>query len=293
MKSPAWEVSPGALAALLNGIDHKQLRKIDLYTITLRDGTVLRYSGGDEPVRLGTTLWILGPVLKRTNTRTNSTLEVDTCDVTFSAPPGFTVNGTPLIEYITNGGFDNARLRLDRAFSAGVGQPWQGSINRFSGGMGASYGGRHGKKVESRSDVELLNIMIPRNVYQPGCLNSVFDSDCGVDRDLFALTGEATSGLDALGTTFSHDLAGLDVDELALGEVLCTAGANIGLRRTIAANLASNVTVIDPWPFAVAVGDEFTFWPGCDGQLSTCDNRYDNRGHFRGMPFVPAAETVT
>lgn len=293
MKTPVWELSPGALAALLSSISHLQLRKIDLYTITLSDGTVFRWSGGDEPVRLGSTLWVLGPIMRRTRTRTNSTLEVDTCNVSFSAPPGFTINGTPLIQFIAAGGFDNARLRLDRAFSAGPGTPWQGALNRFTGGLGATSGGRHEKYVQGRNDVELLNIMVPRNVYQAPCLNSIFDTDCGLSRDDYVVTGQATSAADANGTSFSHDVAGLGVDELALGDVLFTTGANTGIRRTVAANQVSDMTVIDAWPFPVAPGDQFTAWPGCDNLLDTCTSRYSNRARFRGMPFVPTAETVT
>lgn len=293
MKTPIWEVTPGALSALLNGPGQTQIRKIDLYTITLTGGTVFRWVGGDEPVRLGATLWSLGPIMKRSRTRTNSTLEVDTCEVTFSAPPGFTVNGTPLIQYIAGGGFDNARLRLDRAFSAGPGAPWQGALHRFSGGLGATWGGRHEKRVEARNDVELLNVMIPLNVYQAPCLASVFDTVCGLDRDDFEVTGQATSVLDDLGTTFTHDVVGLAVDEWALGDILFTSGANAGVRRTIASNLVGNLTVLEAWPFPVAPGDDFKAWPGCDNRLETCTTVFNNRGRFRGTPFIPEAETVT
>lgn len=293
MKTPTWEVSTGALAALLNGVAATQLRMVDLYTITLAGGTVLRYSGSDEPVILGAILWELGPILRRTRTRTTSKLEVDTCDITFSAPPALTISGTPFITYITAGGFDNARLVLERAFSAGPGQPWQGALHLFSGRMGGPTGGRHEKKIQVRSDVELLNARVPRNVYQPACLNNVYDPDCGVSRATHAVSGAATSAADATGATFSHGVGGVATDHWALGELLFTTGANTGVRRTVASNASGAVTVIEPWPFTIAPGDAFTAWPGCDGTRGTCLGKFSNLARYRGMPFVPVAETVT
>lgn len=295
MKTPTWEVSPGALVALLNGINHKQLRKVDLYTITLSGGTTLRYSGGDEPVRLGATLWSLGPVLQRSRTRSTSTLEVDSCTVKMSPPPsaGFTINGTPLIPFITAGGFDNSRLLLERVFSAGPGQPWQGALHLFAGRMSITTGGRTQKFIQVRSDLELLNAPIPRNVYQPACLNSVFDPDCGLNRDDFDVTGAATSAADSLGSTFSHNIGGVTTNHWALGEIQFTSGANINIRRTVESNAGGSVTVIEPWPFPVAPGDTFIAWPGCDGTQDTCENKFNNLGRNRGTPYVPVAETVT
>jgi len=51
--------------------------------------------------------------------------------------------------------------------------------------------------------------------------------------------------------------------------------------------------VIVPWPFAVNVGDAFIVQLGCDGTKAMCQGRFDNLGRYRGMPFIPIAETVT
>lgn len=36
------------------------------------------------------------------------------------------------------------------------------------------------------------------------------------------------------------------------------------------------------------VGDTITFWPGCDGNYSTCTDKFSNGSAFPGQPFVPA-----
>jgi hypothetical protein len=72
-----------------------------------------------------------------------------------------------------------------------------------------------------------------------------------------------------------------------------TSGANAGIARTVRSNQGQGVSVIVPWPFAVNVGDAFTAQLGCDGTKAMCQSRFDNLGRYRGMPFIPIAETVT
>jgi hypothetical protein len=57
-------------------------------------------------------------------------------EVSVSASDAVQVNGMPLLRFITGGGLDGARLVLERAFSAGPGQPWVGALALFSGRIG-------------------------------------------------------------------------------------------------------------------------------------------------------------
>jgi hypothetical protein len=73
---------------------------------------------------------------------------------------------------------------------------------------------------------------------------------------------------------------------------VCTSGANVGVSRTIKNGTGTGVIgVIAPWPFPVAIGDTFDFYPGCDkdGHLHT---KFSNLVHFAAEPFVPLPDMI-
>ncbi len=120
----------------------------------------------------------------------------------------------------------------------------------------------------------------------------MYDSACGVARTALQASGMATSATDLARATFSHNLAHA-ANAWALGSITMTRGANAGLARTMRGNTATGVTTIVPWPLPVASGDTFIVVPGCDKTRQTCAGRFKNLARFRGMPFIPVAETVT
>ena len=52
-------------------------------------------------------------------------------------------------------------------------------------------------------------------------------------------------------------------------------------------------SVVGPLPAAVANGDTFQVWPGCDKVQATCSGKFANLARFRGQPYIPMAETAT
>src|SRR5207302_1142466 len=83
-----------------------------------------------------------------------------------------------------------------------------------------------------KSDADLFNTMIPRDVYQAGCLNTVYDGKCALNRAAFTATNAATSATNATRTTFSHTLS-QGFSYFDLGTITMTSGANAGLSRTV------------------------------------------------------------
>lgn len=289
MRTPSWESSSGALAALLNS--RTDLVIFDLYTITLPGGTVLRWSGTDMPVTVNGTTWPLGPIFRRGRTRMQVGISVDSLDVTVIADNTVLVNSTPLLQYIARGGFDNARLQVDRAFKGGGDVSVTGMLLWFAGRVAETKGDRTQQQLTVKSDAELLDVMVPREVYQPGCLNTLYDSACGKDRVALTVVGAATSGTDSTRTTFNHNL-GQSAGYFDLGVVKFTSGLNNGISRTIKRHAGGQFTVLAPFPFAVASGDTLQAYPGCDKTQVTCTSKFNNVIRFRGHPYVPVPETV-
>ena len=74
------------------------------------------------------------------------------------------------------------------------------------------------------------------------------------------------------------------------GTIVGLSGANYNIKRTIGdANTGTTYTTA-PFVYPIAVGDYFSMLPGCDRTLTTCQNVFNNLGHFGGMPYVPNSE---
>ncbi len=74
------------------------------------------------------------------------------------------------------------------------------------------------------------------------------------------------------------------------GELKMTSGDNSGLRRPVLSNSVNTVTVLWPFPNAVANGDTYEIYPGCDKQGVTCRERFNNEENFRGFLYIPKVE---
>jgi uncharacterized phage protein (TIGR02218 family) len=133
--------------------------------------------------------------------------------------------------------------------------------------------------------------MVPRDVYQPGCLNTLYDAACGLNRTTYQVTGTTTSATDAARLVFSHGLAQA-AGYFDLGVIQFTSGANAGISRSVKTHTGSTLSVMQPWPAPVASGDAFKAWPGCDKTRSTCETKFSNTIRFRGHPYIPMPETV-
>lgn len=290
MRVATWESSAGALATFLNAAD--QCFMADLYTITLSGGTVLRYTSADVTVVINGNTFALGPVLQRGKTKLSVGITVDTLDVTVNADSAVQVNGVPLLQFIAAGGLDGATVLLERAFAAGPGSAWVGTLGLFSGRVSDATVSRYESTLTVSSDSELLNTMVPRNVYQPGCNNTLFDAACGLSKAAYAVGVTAAGATDTTLTTFAVT-SSITAAYYAQGFAVCTAGANAGLARTVKSNGVGYLQSIRPWAAAVAPGDTFAIYPGCDKQMGTCSGKFGNLVHFRGQPFVPAPETIT
>jgi uncharacterized phage protein (TIGR02218 family) len=296
MRTPTWEASPGALAALLAA--RGPLNKADVYTVTLAGGgTVLRWSGHDTALTLGSTFYALGPGIQRNRVRFVVGVEVSTLELTLIDIIGTTINGQGLMAFVARRGLYGAQVRLDRVFW-GVGDAGPvGALGWFTGRVGGAEIERHGARISIVSAMEMLDTMVPGEVYQPGCSNQLYDTRCGVSRAARTVSATASAASNAQRTTFGHTLPQA-VGYFDLGAVTFTSGPNAGISRTIKAHAAGTIEVLSPWPFAVAAGNAFQIVPGCNRSRTDangCPKFYsaaDVELRFRGHPFVPVPETV-
>lgn len=138
---------------------------------------------------------------------------------------------------------------------------------------------------------QLLRTQMPRNLYQAGCIHTLYDSGCKLSASDFAKTGTVTSV--ASRTQFSSNApAPGGSGDYTLGRVTFTSGANAGVTRTIQFwDGVHFIQTVSPFPFNIAVGDAVTLYPGCNKTLAHC-TAFANVVNFGGDPFIPPP-TVT
>lgn len=281
----------GPLTTLLNTAT--QLAYADLYTFTLSGGTVLRYTGADKQLVVNSNTFLRGPLFKRSRTKLNVGISVDSLDLTVSADNTVTINSVPFMQFLAQGGLDGARLKLERAFMADWNTAPAGSLIMFAGRINDVSINRYEAAITVQSDLELLDANVPRNLYQPSCMNTLYDGACGKNKAALTVSNAVTSTPTPTKTVFDTTLSQA-ASYFDLGVVTFTSGQNSGVSRTIKSFAAGGlVTLIAPLPFAPATGDTFTIYPGCDKTMSTCTSRFSNLARFRGQPFIPVPETVT
>lgn len=295
MRTPEWETSPGALAALLNS--RVPLFKADAYTLTLPGGQVLRWSGFDRVLTFGGNDYAVGPKLKRGRVRFVVGVEVNTLDVSLFDDGVTQINGRSVLAFAAARGLFGARLKLSRVFWSLSTPAPTGALIWFVGRVADTTLDRNEVRLQIKSDLEDLNTMVPAEVYQPGCANDLFDAACGASRASFTFTSTATAASNSTRISFGHAMAQA-AGYFDLGTVSFTSGANAGITRTVKQHTSGQFNVLQPWPFAVAVGDAFKATAGCNkskADANGCPKFHSSANvilRFRGQPFIPVPETV-
>jgi len=285
----------GALISLLNG--NTAFRMADLYTITLWDSTVYRWTDADLDLVLGGHTFTAAvdqgtgtPLIERGGTRSSIGLEVDTLDLTLKAGQTIQLGGVPLVRAALNGTFDGARVILERVFMPTWGDTSPGSVVLFEGNVAGCDPSSTSVKLTIKSELERLNTVLPRYLYMPACGHTVYSAGCGLNKTAWTVTGIVGAGATATSVPSNRAEAGGYFD---LGVMVFTSGPALGSRRGVRAYAGGLFVPSIPLPVAPQPGDTFTVCPGCDHSLGAkgC-GKFSNQTRFRGFPYVPRPETT-
>ena len=277
------------LIDLLHGSD--EFLMADLFRITLSNGQILRHTNADMPVVWdGQTYEAHKLIIKRGATRVAVGLDVDSNTLEIAAEPDYRLEGLQWSEAALGGALDGARVVIERIFFSDWATP-VGAVIIFSGRVSDVSGSRSAVKVDVKSDIELLNVSSPRNIYQSGCMRTLYDGGCKVNREKFTVNGRVTAN-SATGTELACNLTQAD-GWFNQGVIKFTSGRNAGLSRTVKEHKGGRLSFALRLPFPPQSGDVFKIYPGCDKRQETCGKKFDNIVHFHGFPYIPAADTIT
>lgn len=262
--------------------------KADLFTFTLSSGMVWHFTSADADIKLGDTIFS-SFAIKRGRIRTVRGVQVDTLDISLFLTGTYS-SDVHFLESLNNGLLDGARVLLKTVCMPIFGDTSGGAIHLFSGSIADVAFGRTETALTVKSDLQLLDTNMPRNLYQPGCLHSLYDDHCGVAKASYIATGTVGSG--STRTSLASGLTQI-AGYFDMGSITFTSGQNVGLSYTVKTHAADgSMTLIRPTLFQPAVGDSFTAAPGCDKTQATCTVKFDNLPAFRGYPYIPAPETA-
>ncbi len=238
-----------------------------------------------------------GPPLKRGSVRLAAGTEVSTMDLELSGPGWAFPNGQSLPLAAVRGAFDGAHIKVERLFMPTWGDLSLGTLHWFEGSVASVDPASLSLKLVFKSYMELLNVPLPRRLFQPGCPYALFDAGCGVAKTINVRYWTGTVAAAPSPTASAIPFTGTrPVDSYKLGTVTFTSGALKNMSRSVASDADSGashvIQVAVPFPSAPAVGDTFTYTQGCDKTYSMCVSRFANGNRFGGFPFVPKPESV-
>lgn len=215
-------------------------------------------------------------------------VEVDPLQIKLSAPSDYTVfSGVNLSAALTAGVFDGARVKLQKAF-INDDTSVAGAIHMFSGRVSETTISRLDIDMTIKSDLELLNIQMPRSLYQPSCVHTLFNADCALNKpDYVESSVVGSSAINSINCVLSNPAGYYD-----LGVVVFTSGVLNNQSKTIKSWDGSKLTFLNLIGQLPAINDTFIVYPGCNKTIDTCKNKYDNLVHFKGFPYIPSPEVA-
>lgn len=262
----------------------------DLLTLTLNDGTVIHATNADIDITFNSVSYSSNTIrFGRSKSSSATGGKVAELELDIYADSSSTINGVPLLQAVRAQAFDGAQIRIDTLFLSDWNTP-VGIVNNFLGLCSNIEAGRTSAHINAKSYLHLLNVQMPRNLYQPGCMHQLYDAGCTANITAFTSNGTIEAG--SANLTINCAALSQAAGYFTRGFVTFSNGNNTDLRYSVSASVPGTLTLTRPLRYPVSVGDAFTVCAGCDHQQSTCNTKFSNLVNFRGFPYVPIPETA-
>lgn len=253
------------------------------WTLTRQDGAEMFFTDFDEDLVIDSDTYLAASGYSRSAIANSSSFTVDNLDII-----GNLQSDVISEEDLFSGLYDYAEVHIFMVnwqdLSMGtipLRKGWLGEISATDGAFTA--------ELRGLSQALLHEIGA---VYSPLCSADLGDARCTVDVDALTQT-DVVAGVTSRAEFTLTDYAG--VDDLLNGGVLTfTSGLNAGRSCEIRdwMQTGKTVTLYLEMPFEIMVGDEVSFFPGCDKRFSTCRDIYANHLNFRGFPHIPGTDAL-
>ena len=143
--------------------------------------------------------------------------------------------------------------------------------------------GKNGFTAEIRGLMEAYQQQAGK-VCQKTCRTHLGSQQCGIYIPNWTVGGTVTTIKED--GSFITDVRMAD-DYFSYGVITWTEGDNAGSKMEVKKYEATGrVQLFLPMSNNVGLGDAFSITAGCDGNATTCKNRFNNLSNFRGEPYV-------
>jgi uncharacterized phage protein (TIGR02218 family) len=275
---------PAALQAHLSG---GLTTLATCWQLTRRDAVVLCFTDHDRDIVVpdtgdgvaGTYLTAVGYTGSRITSQAD--LSVDSLEVTAI------LDASAITEADLRAGlYDLAEVRL---FAVNWADPSQGIIRLRRGWLGEVTTTGATAKAELRGMAQALQQTIGET-YTPACRADLGDTRCGVTLASVTATGTVTAA--ASQSVFTDSARGEAAGWFDFGLLTWTSGANNGRAMEVKTFAGGVFTLVQAMPSAIAVGDSYSVYAGCDKRLATCGDKFSNVVNFRGEPYIPGIDEL-
>lgn len=273
----------------------------DLFTITLSDGTVLRYASSGIPITYGGNTWLAtGPLFQRSSWKMAGIGDTSEMVVQINTNGADYTANFKLIAH--NGYLDGATVLLQRAVMAVLGDTTMGIVTMFSGRVSQIDIDGIGVKMSVKAPTISLQQQFPRNRYTAGCMWTLYGTGCGLTRatwtaaNTVGASGITNTSVPTPGNWILPSTVIAPMSELILGTFKIISGAGAGQARPIVGGTSSAGTgyILLGYPLYTlpAPGDSIIAVLGCNRSKTVCTNVFGNSQNYRGFDYIPPAETA-
>jgi len=251
-------------------------KPVELYHIWRDGGEHWRYTSGDVSVTYDSEVYSPA-VLERSRTKYNSQLDVTTMQIKVAALSDLTIDFISVnpVEI-----FWISIMKLHREQS-----PLEADVIFVGQIKDVSFKGIQAN-VNCVGFEHFLKKTIPTWRYQLTCNHQVFDTKCALTKASYKTTENVT--LDANKLVLTGTNFGLKDDGYFIGgEVVFGVES-----RAIVEHSGEEITIMYKF-VELEDNDSVDAYPGCDGRVETCRDKYDNIDNFLGFPFIPVENPAT
>lgn len=276
-------------AGMLIAIAQEVMSLVTCWHVTRRDGAEYFFTDHVENLVVDGDTYIASTGMTASAVTTSEDLSVDNLEVGGAiSSASFTEND------ILAGKWDYAAIQI---FQVDYNNVANGKIIQRTGTLGQISLGRVAYKTELRGMLQPYAQAFGRLV-SPGCDTDLGSARCTKSLVAFTHLGVVDSSANRY-TFVDAALAGFAPGGGTLayfvgGTATFTSGLNNGVIREIRTYVSATgtFTLFESFPFTIAVGDAVTVVAGCDKNLSTCRDKFNNVINFQGFPTVPGRDSL-
>jgi len=268
-------------AALKAHLEGNVLTACTLWKVTRTDGLVFGFTDHDQDVTFSGVTYLAATGHNPSSIKTTSQLSVDNLEV-----QSMLSSSTITEPDIHAGLWDFAEVLIQLVNYEDL---TMGSMILRQGWLGNIKTGRYNFIAELRGMMQPLQQTIGR-VYTPSCDAALGDARCGVILANFTVSGNVTA---VSSSRVFTDSARAEADGYFEGGLVTwTGGANDGYRMEVKTFANGVVTMQQPMPNTIVVGDTYNMSAGCDKLRATCIAKFNNIVNFRGFPDLPGRDAM-